>query len=272
MGIIAVVILLGIKFNFKTDDEESSSLTHDSRNILDNVSPLEKGEQSVCIIEDGTKEIKNNTFRGCVHIKEIKLPKSLTKIGKDAFINCDSLEIINFPNSLYDIVDNPFIGIPKLHITFDNNTDNNGFFKIVDNYLINMNNKTIVAYLGNDSIINTIPNDIQIVGKQAFSHKKTIKQIDFSKSNITEIQTFAFEDCTNLKSIDLPLSLCKVGVNPFKGVHSVNDCKFKNDYFVLDKGLFVDVKSRLLIAYLSKTDKIGVILSISRETFPSPSG
>jgi hypothetical protein len=43
---------------------------------------------------DGTVEIPEGAFSGCVALREVIIPKSVVKIGKNVFEGCSSLDLV----------------------------------------------------------------------------------------------------------------------------------------------------------------------------------
>lgn len=58
---------------------------------------------NVKIARGGLTEILSQAFRGCVALKNIELPTTLTSIGPSAFESCEGLESIVFPESVTDL-------------------------------------------------------------------------------------------------------------------------------------------------------------------------
>lgn len=58
---------------------------------------------NVKIARGGLTEILSEAFRGCVALKNIELPTTLTSIGSSAFDYCEGLESIVFPESVTDL-------------------------------------------------------------------------------------------------------------------------------------------------------------------------
>ncbi len=60
------------------------------------------------------ESISMNAFSGCVNVKSISFPDSITKIGDYAFRNCTSIESIDLPNELRELGSGAFMGCTSL--------------------------------------------------------------------------------------------------------------------------------------------------------------
>jgi hypothetical protein len=57
-------------------------------------------------------------------LKGIKLPSTVTKIGRDAFFGCSGLTIVEIPSSVTSIGAQAFVGCKDAHIKIDNSEEN----------------------------------------------------------------------------------------------------------------------------------------------------
>lgn len=76
----------------------------------DNILDKEKSTEEHYVIRDGVKEIEDGAFYGCTSLKNIEIPNSVTRIGRETFQGCSSLESIEIPNSIIIIGDLAFRG------------------------------------------------------------------------------------------------------------------------------------------------------------------
>ncbi len=60
------------------------------------------------------ESISMNAFSGCVNVKSISFPDSITKIGDYAFRNCTSIESIDLPKELRELGSGAFMGCTSL--------------------------------------------------------------------------------------------------------------------------------------------------------------
>lgn len=147
---------------------------------------LSKGGESYSVIGIGTCEdekivipsvynglpvkiIEEEAFKDCTNIKEIKMPDSITTIGRRAFQDCINLVKIKISKNLKYINERVFAGCKSL---------------------------TKV----------TIPEGITIIGTGAFSSCEKLKSIKIPNS-VTTIKTWAFSNCENLMKIKIPSSV-----------------------------------------------------------------
>ena len=57
-------------------------------------------DPTVFIVPDDITEIRENAFRGCSILKEIKLPGNIESIAYETFWGCTALEQITLPKGL----------------------------------------------------------------------------------------------------------------------------------------------------------------------------
>lgn len=124
--------------------------------------------------------IRGDVFANVKTIEEVILPDSITEIRGGAFKNAVNLKKIKLPNKITDIKGNTFEGCVRLEEI-------------------------------------TIPDSVIRIGGHAFRSDSLLGKVNISsKSQLKEIGSSAFRDCTSLKKIYLPR-----GVN-------INERSFKN--------------------------------------------
>lgn len=131
--------------------------------------------------------IKGNAFRGCVSLKSITIPASVSNIETSVFQGCTSLEsiVVEEGNSKYDSRDNC-----------------NAVIETATNTL----------KVGLSSTI--IPNTVTTIGGGAFEGT-TLKSIVIPEG-VTEIENEAFSKCKSLETVSLPNSLERIYYNAFQ--------------------------------------------------------
>ena len=116
------------------------------------------------------------TFTGCI-LKSIKLPNSVTSIGKYAFCDCASLTSVIIPNSVINIGNSAF------------------------------NSCTSLTSL-------TIPDSVTKIGDSSFCGCESLTSIIISNS-VKEIGNNVFYGCTSLTSVTIPNSVTNIGRSAF---------------------------------------------------------
>ena len=167
-------------------------------------------QDGVGIIPEGTTEIEREAFAGCTELESITIPDSVTKIGYGAFRGCTGLNSITIPDSVTEICMFAFRGCTGLtsivignsvteirHDAFLNCT---GLTSIV----VSGGNKVYDSRNGCNAIIETETNKL-IIGCAT----------TIIPDSVTEIDEYAFKDCTSLTNIDIPNSVTKIGYDAF---------------------------------------------------------
>lgn len=175
--------------------------------IGDDITNIEHGAFQDCInltsvsLSNGIINIGGYAFYGCINLSEVELPQSIKIVDEFAFGNC-AFRNLHVPASLTEIGDGAFaVACGLLHISVDENNPvyddggySNGIFETTTNTLVTGGINTI------------IPETITIIGNNAFQNCTDMTSIDLH-DNITQIGKGAFGYCSNLKSIALPDSL-----------------------------------------------------------------
>ena len=68
------------------------------KNVEDQIQSSQ--DPTIFIVPDGITEIRENAFRGCSILKEIKLPGNIESIAYETFWGCTALEQITLPKGL----------------------------------------------------------------------------------------------------------------------------------------------------------------------------
>lgn len=141
------------------------------------------------------KELGEFSFASNENLEEVTIGENIKEIGSHCFQNCVKLKKINF-----DAIEcNDFESNNNI---FANVGTDVGGFEII----IGQNVKKIPSYFVSNN----------------FTKLTTLNKIDFSKSQkIESIGEFAFENCDELKEIEIPLSVRKIGKSAFKNCFGV---------------------------------------------------
>ena len=201
-------------------------------------------------ISNGVTSVGSRAFYGCSYVETVDIPVGVTRIGYNAFYNCRKLNSITIPESVNEIQNSAFAGCSNLStiICYAINPPNGG-----DSYFYNVD-KTIPLYVpaasipayqtaeewkdftniqplvgyiasgttygGNLTWKLTDEGELTIEGEGEMKsspwseYESSIKSVVIGEG-VTSINSYAFFNCTNLTSIDIPESVCKIGQYAF---------------------------------------------------------
>ena len=178
----------------------------------------------------GVTTIENNAFNGCTAMKTAKfddnavittigagafadcgltsidIPKSVTKLEREAFRRCAALTVVNISQNLTDISSEAFKYCENL---VDINVDKkNPTYSSVDGYLLSKNKETLVL----------------------FPHGKAHAKFTLLPPSIKKIGDFAFYECVNLTSVMIPNKVESIGDRAFMLCKNLKDIAFLCDH------------------------------------------
>lgn len=148
---------------------------------------------NVKIARGGLTEILSQAFRGCVALKNIELPTTLTSIGSSAFESCEGLESIVFPESVTDLqgclsycTSLTEVALPKSLTTLGA-----GMFIGCTSL------RRVVVWEGGDGM--SVPAAYLKIPASTFLGCKNLEEVVWNAS-VTEIGKNAFNSCEKLKN------------------------------------------------------------------------
>ena len=222
-----------------------------------------------------TDAIPAKAFTGCVSLRSLEIPESVTRIGSCAFQDCRQLTAMVVPNSVTNIGQGAFSGCCGLqslilpfvgsergnsltqeavfgHVFGDRPVD--GMNEAVQDYAID---HTVTNYvptsltdvkITDESIIakgafdrcNSITNiqlnvGIMTIGEYAFAHCYRIQNMVIPDS-VTDINKCAFEDCGGLVGLTIPSDVTNIGEFAFYDSMNLVDAMIPNNVVALSVG------------------------------------
>lgn len=150
-------------------------------------------------IGSGIKTLKDRMFYGCGSLRQIKIPDTITTIESCVFYG-SGLERIDIPSSVVSIGNNAFAGCRNLKEV----KIGNGLAHIPHGAFAHCNLENI-----------QIGNRVEEIGRYAFDGNKNLKKLSIPE-NVTSLEYKAFNECTNLKDIEFPNNLEKLGGYVFR--------------------------------------------------------
>ena len=159
------------------------------------------GDAEEVTIPNGVTEIAGYSFYWCDSIKKVTIPDSVTKIGTCAFESCHSLEDVQIPDSVTSIGECAFRDDPLL-------ADENGLVIV---------RGTVYDYYGKSSAL-TIPSGVTVISYFAFlcDAGKLLNSVTLP-SGLIKIEGMAFEDCGELKRVNIPSTVNTMDGGAFYG-------------------------------------------------------
>ena len=203
----------------------------------------------------GISAIGTYAFQGCSALKTVVLPASLSTLNDYAFTECSNLMRVTLINSTpVSINTTVFSSKRSLYVPSGSRGDYQSaigwkdFFHIMEGVpteVIDNGNTYICASVSNEAILTegnktamemTIPAAIQdgtyfviAVEKNAFNGSTALRTLTFENSfSDMYIYEAAFNYCSNLRTVTLPLQLAKIDNNAFANcnnlVHVISKC------------------------------------------------
>ena len=159
------------------------------------------GDAEEVTIPNGVTEIAGYSFYWCSSIKKVTVPDSVTKIGLCAFESCHSLEDVQIPDGVTTIGERAFRDDPLL-------ADENGLVIVCG---------TVYDYYGESSAL-TIPSGVTVISYYAFlcDAGKLLNSVTLP-SGLIKIGGMAFEDCGELKRVNIPSTVNTMDGGAFYG-------------------------------------------------------
>lgn len=209
-------------------------------------------------------------FKNCTNLANVTMSDNITNVGGEAFKNCCSLTSITIPSSVTTIDDDAFDGCYRLievcnkssfaitagdewkgkvayyakNVYANENeskltTDNDGFVIYTDG-----EDKVLVGYNGDKTEI-VLPDGITEIYSYAFYNCSNLRQVVIPASVVT-IGANAFEKCSKLIAVTIPDSVTTIGWSAFyecakltkltigKAVSSIGDYAFARCYLLVE--------------------------------------
>ncbi len=135
-------------------------------------------------------------------IKGVKIPKTVTEIGYNAFSYCSKLTSLNIPKNVKKIEGSPCRSAYKLKSI--GVAKGSKYFKSVNGVLYNKKRTVLVQYpAGKKGKKFYVPSGVRKIDVGAFEGCNKLTELTLPKS-VKTINSFAFRDCDNLKKIVIP--------------------------------------------------------------------
>lgn len=178
--------------------------------------------------------IGKGAFKGCTALKEIKSAKSLATIGEGAFEGCKALTEFKIADAVTDIPARCFADCTALNeIDVHKNIKNVAKDAFVGTAWENAKEdgvlsfgRVLYSYKGNLKNIE-IPKGVSIIEDYAFIGNTDLETITFGP-DVEEIGLYAFQNCVNLREVNVDDAMGIVSAGAFKGCTALKSIDFSN--------------------------------------------
>ena len=163
------------------------------------------------ILPKTVSKIGGEAFFECTNLQNVEIPNNITAIGNGAFENCNNLKTIKIPSSISSIESNAFYNCRKLEsVSFEEGTK----LTSISNWsFYHTNLRTI-----------TIPASITIIGEYSFYNIENLNSVVFETgSQLVEMKRNSFDNCYNLQSIELPEGCLEIGEGCFRSCNALTN-------------------------------------------------
>ena len=179
--------------------------------------------------------IVSSTYNNSIGV--IVFDRDVTRIGGGAFMNCHNLTGITIPSSVAEIGSYAFYGCSNL--TRVNISDLSAWCKI--DFTYSYANPLIYAsnlYLNGVLLTTlTIPSDITEIKTYTFNDCSCLTSVIIPNS-VTSIGNCAFSDCCSLTSVTIPDSITSIGDYAFYGCSSLTKVSIPNSVISIGSSAF----------------------------------
>ena len=185
--------------------------------------------------------IEDFAFARCLSLKGITIPSSVTSIGYSAFSECESLITITIPNSVTTIKSDVFEECHELTIYCEASSKPDGWDDEWNPYgcYVRWGNKAFGQT--EDGLLwkQDENNFIAIIGCTDIN---PVLEIPSTINNypVVSIEEFSFQNCTSLRSVEIPDSVTTIGYWAFANCTSLTSVIIPNSVTYIDDSAFGD--------------------------------
>jgi hypothetical protein len=148
-------------------------------------------------------------FNGLTKLKEVTLPKGLTKIPDAMFIECIALTSFTIPDGVTEIGNGAFRESGLYSITIPDSVKKIGTGAFLKSGLQSIAIPDSITTIGDNMFWNclnltavTIPDSVTGIGKEAFRYCYNLTNVTIPDS-VKTIQDYAFSECSNLTEVTI---------------------------------------------------------------------
>ena len=186
------------------------------------------------VIPDGVTSIPNSAFNGCSGITSVIIPNSVTNISNYAFRKCSSLASVTLGDNVATIGSYAFSYCSITSITLPSSLTQ------VGDYAFNCSGLNCVYYLGDilDWLsLNGHRNILEITGT-LYIDGKEVKGELVIPNGVTEIPSYAFNNCSGITGVVLPEGVTTINYNAFDSCVNLSSITIPRSVTTVGSGIF----------------------------------
>ena len=178
-------------------------------------------------------------------VSVLKIPDSVTSIGRRTFSGCNSLTSIVIPDSLTSIDEDAFDGCSNLRNVYITDITAWCHLKITMSQI----NESWNLYLNGELVTSLeIPDGVTLIRRCAFSGCSSLTRIVIPDS-VTSMSWNAFQNCDNLQSVVLSNGITSIGAWTFYGCSSLTSVTIPDSVISISSNVFMKCYSLTEIRY-----------------------
>lgn len=226
---------------FMCDLLENIDVNADNKNYMDRHGVLFSKDKTVLLkypsqksdekyeITNEVKEIGADAFSFCPNLKEVEIPKNVSKLPLRIFLDCYNLEriVVSTSNRIFHSKGGALYYTP---------------LKALVKYPEGKTNETYV-----------VQNGTEIIHKYAFENSKNLKEVVLPESLI-EIREHAFRNCNALGKFNIPENLSHIEKGAFYGCSSLTSITMPSYVKSIDEHAFAECSNLEEVVVYPSTD------------------
>lgn len=199
-------------------------------------------------IPEGITNIEKSTFEGCSSLTSVTIPKDskLTSIGERAFFDCERITFINIPSNVTKIGSYAFYNCNRLYKVINHSklpiSKGMGDYGYVAYYAGKVLNANVLTNIGEYQFYTS--NDVHYLANYIGKNNSLVLPDKYSGESY-QIDEYAFYDCKEITSINIPENVTSIGYRAFLNCTSLKEV------------IFADGSETLILGYNSRSSSTG---------------